>query len=179
SGRRLVINSGTSEYRTGPERQRQRGTPAHTTVSIDGQDSSEVWGGFRVARRARPFGLAVSHADARVEVACAHDGYRRLAGSPVHRRRWVLDAAGLDVHDEVPGAPGRACIHLHWAPDIRCTAGGDVVSCGTMVARVAVDGASWRSAASSWHPGFGRVVSNESLLAPVPGTACTLRLRWT
>ena len=47
------MNSGTSEYGLGEERQRQRGTAAHNTVVIDGENSSEVWAGFRVARRAR------------------------------------------------------------------------------------------------------------------------------
>src|SRR5262249_30785534 len=52
--RRVLVNSGTSEYGVGSERQRQRGTGAHNTVRVDGSDSSEVWSGFRVARRARP-----------------------------------------------------------------------------------------------------------------------------
>ena len=33
----------------------------------------------------------------------AHDGYRRLPGRPVHRRRWTLTGAGLQVDDEVTG----------------------------------------------------------------------------
>ncbi|HUR21434.1 MAG TPA: alginate lyase family protein, partial [Vicinamibacterales bacterium] len=52
-GRRVVVNGGTSTYAPGPERMRQRGTAAHSTVEIDQANSSDVWGGFRVARRAR------------------------------------------------------------------------------------------------------------------------------
>lgn len=43
---RLLVNSGTSCYGSGLERQRQRGTAAHNTLIIDDYDSSEVWGGF-------------------------------------------------------------------------------------------------------------------------------------
>ncbi|MEY6432337.1 heparinase II/III-family protein [Thioalkalicoccus limnaeus] len=54
-GQRTIVNGGTSRYGSGPERLAERSTAAHSTVQIDGADSSEVWGGFRVARRARPF----------------------------------------------------------------------------------------------------------------------------
>lgn len=58
-GERVIVNGGTSRYGSGPERLAERGTAAHSTVQIDGADSSEVWGGFRVARRARPFDVRV------------------------------------------------------------------------------------------------------------------------
>ena len=77
-GQRVVVNSGTSQYGHGAERLCQRGTAAHNTVDVNGCDSSEVWGGFRVARRARPFGLAVEEGDHALTVTCSHDGYRRL-----------------------------------------------------------------------------------------------------
>src|SRR5690606_15320930 len=58
-GRRVLVNGGTSTYEANAERLRQRGTAAHNTVVVDGQDSSEVWSAFRVARRARPWGADV------------------------------------------------------------------------------------------------------------------------
>ena len=121
-GRRVVVNSGTGEYGTGPERQRQRGTPAHSTLAIDGLDSSEVWGGFRCARRARPFGLRIVDDGHRIEVACSHDGYRRLAGSPVHTRTWVFDSRGVTVRDSVEASSlieHRAVATFHLAVEAR------------------------------------------------------------
>jgi uncharacterized heparinase superfamily protein len=47
-GRTVVGNGGTSRYGTSPERVRERGTAAHSTVVVDQEDSSEVWSGFRV-----------------------------------------------------------------------------------------------------------------------------------
>lgn len=119
-GRRVIVNSGTGEYGTGPERARQRGTAAHTTLAIDGQDSSEVWGGFRCARRARPFGLRIVDDGRRIEVTCSHDGYRRLSGSPVHTRTWVFDARGVTVRDAIEASSmvdHRAVAHFHLAVD--------------------------------------------------------------
>jgi len=53
AGRPVVVNRGTSVYGEGPRRQLERGTAAHSTVAVAGLDSSEVWAGFRVGRRAR------------------------------------------------------------------------------------------------------------------------------
>jgi uncharacterized heparinase superfamily protein len=66
-GQRVIVNGGTSRYGSGPERLAERGTAAHSTVQIDGADSSEVWGGFRVARRARTFDIGVETAMERID----------------------------------------------------------------------------------------------------------------
>ena len=50
----MLVNTGISQYGEGKERNRQRSTAAHNTVEVDGENSSEVWAGFRVARRAFP-----------------------------------------------------------------------------------------------------------------------------
>ena len=88
----MIVNSGTSCYGSSNERLRQRGTRVHNTVDIDGQNSSEVWGGFRVARRAYPKQLKILNSESgnNLEVHCSHDGYDRLKGNPVHSRSWIL-----------------------------------------------------------------------------------------
>jgi uncharacterized heparinase superfamily protein len=60
----VVTDPGTHEY-TGPERAWNRSSRAHSTVTIDDEDTSEVWASFRVGGRARISdvvvdGLAVS-----------------------------------------------------------------------------------------------------------------------
>ena len=71
---------------------------------MDGADSTEVWGAFRAARRARVTDVAACTAHGGVlTVEAAHDGYRHLPGRPVHRRRWSLTEAGLRVEDTVTG----------------------------------------------------------------------------
>lgn len=112
-GRRVIVNSGTSVYGIGAERLRQRGTAAHNTVVVAGENSSEVWSGFRVARRARPFGLKVEAGT----VTCSHDGYKRLPGRPVHRRTWRLREDELVVEDEVSG-PHAGKAHFLFHPGI-------------------------------------------------------------
>ncbi len=125
-GQRVLVNTGTSCYGGSAERLRQRGTAAHNTVVVDGHDSSEVWGGFRVARRARPFGLHMGPAGAcaelPIEVRCAHDGYERLPGRPVHQRRWLLDQSGLVVEDIVTGVHAAALAQFHLHPQLKLLA---------------------------------------------------------
>ena len=53
SNRRLVVDTGVFEYEPGQLRQHVRSTHAHNTVSVDGGEQSEIWGEFRVARRAK------------------------------------------------------------------------------------------------------------------------------
>jgi uncharacterized heparinase superfamily protein len=117
-GQRVVVNGGTSRYGLGPERLRERGTAAHSTVQVAGQDSSEVWGGFRVARRAYPFDLQVKNEAGMFEVACSHDGYKRLTGAPIHRRRWVMDTDSLQVNDTVYGGAHSALARYILHPDV-------------------------------------------------------------
>lgn len=115
-GRRVLVNAGTSCYDTGPERLWQRGTAAHNTVEIDGQDSSEVWSSFRVARRAHPLAVDAGTSGGGVWLTAAHDGYRRLRGRPLHRRRWDLRADGLLVEDMVEGDHENAIARFRVAP---------------------------------------------------------------
>ena len=179
-GRRVLVNSGTDRYGLGAERLRQRGTAAHTTVTVDGQDSSEVWGGFRVARRARPTVPVVQAAPTELRVACSHDGFRRLPGAPVHGRTWILTPGGLEVADELTG-PGHAVSHWHWAPGNR-PGGADGLSVDRAAGaplRIAAAGAPWATHPGTWHPEFGRIEPNFRSDAPFPGRSHTVRLTWS
>jgi uncharacterized heparinase superfamily protein len=176
-GRRVLVNSGTSEYGTGAERSRQRGSAAHNTMTVDGADSSEVWGGFRVARRALPIDLEYT-VDRESRVACSHDGYRRLAGRPIHRRVLTMSSNGLRI-DDFLAAPGRVQSHWHLRPGITISRLGN----GTFVLEPDSIGMGFidslvDSTPSTWHPEFGISVSNECLRATPTGTLSTVRIWW-
>jgi uncharacterized heparinase superfamily protein len=72
SGKRVVVNSGTSTYEKAAAC--VGGVPQRTTRSINGQDSSEVWSAFRVAH-AYPFDVKI---DRKTFVELL-DGYKRRA----------------------------------------------------------------------------------------------------
>jgi uncharacterized heparinase superfamily protein len=179
-GERLIVNSGTSVYGGGSERQRQRATAAHSTVEIDGENSSEVWGAFRVARRARPFALTLGDSDGRMVVTCAHDGYHRLPGRVTHRREWMLGRGSLSVSDRIEGRFKRAVARYFLHP-AASAAGNDkegtiAISAGR-VARWTVEGGRATIAASAWHPEFGRSEPAQCLEVEA-GPHCRVTLHW-
>jgi uncharacterized heparinase superfamily protein len=99
----LLIDTGTSTYEPGPVRRYERSTAAHSTVQLDGADSTEVWGVFRAGRRARVSGVSVCADPAGLSFDATHDGFRRLRGRPRHRRRWSLTESRLRVDDLITG----------------------------------------------------------------------------
>ncbi len=109
--RRTVVDAGTSEYGSGPRRRFERSTAAHNTVEVDDTDSSEVWGAFRVGRRARATLERADDARGVVVVTASHDGYRHLDGSPVHRRTWVIDDRTVTITDHVTGTGRHRVAH--------------------------------------------------------------------
>ena len=179
---RVIVDSGVSRYGDGPERLRQRGTAAHNTVTIDGQDSSEVWGGFRVARRAYPRDLQIRASEG--VISCAHDGYERLPGKPVHRREWRFRPGGLRIHDTIAGRFREAVGRLHFHPEIEATPVDP--SCGS--GRLTLPGGremNWhiakgrgRLCATTWHPEFGRSLPNQCLEIHFTDRETVVDLSW-
>jgi uncharacterized heparinase superfamily protein len=180
-GHRVFVNSGTSCYGTSDERLRQRGTAAHNTLVVDGQNSSEVWSGFRVARRAQPVRLSI-HANHEIVVSCAHDGYRRLPGRPEHSRRWSFGDACVVIEDTVTGrfANAQARFHLHPAVAL-----SDVSDGGTTIilpngrtASFSVTGGVLRAERTTWHPEFGVSEANWCLVVELRGSVARASIGW-
>ncbi|WP_202795429.1 heparinase II/III family protein [Oceanicola granulosus] len=177
---RVVVNSGTSVYGFGAERLRQRGTAAHSTVTLGNCDSSEVWSGFRVGRRARVIDAGVGGDADTLWAEGAHDGYVHLPGHPVHRRRWELGPTGLRVSDSLAGDEAEARYHLH--PDIEALqdephAGHLLLPNGRSLRWIA-EGGSVHIARSSWHPEFGLSLPTSCLVVPLRDGQATLSLNW-
>ena len=183
--KRVLVNGGTSTYEAGAERLRQRGTAMHNTVVVDGADSSEVWSSFRVARRARPFAVRWGRGDdGSVWAEAAHDGYRRLPGNVVHRRRWELRALGLRAIDTVEGRFGEAVARFRFAPGLSVAcAGGDGASGEVAGAPVPLR---WRAQgareavveAGKWHPRFSAGESIDVLVLAFAGATLTTEFDW-
>ncbi|HTU44709.1 MAG TPA: alginate lyase family protein [Bryobacteraceae bacterium] len=154
-GKRMLVNSGTSTYERGPERQWQRGTAAHNTVRIDGEDQSEVWSAFRVARRARSFDLRTN---GKTFAEAAHDGYRRLSSPVIHRRRVDLGTDRLRITDSIEGiGRHRIEVFFHFHPDAQPQISLDPKLEGSM-------------APSHWYPEFNQAVGNTTLTGTWAGS---------
>ena len=181
-GQRVLVNSGTSCYGLSRERSRQRETASHNTVVVDGQSSSEVWAGFRVARRARPLGLEVVD-EAGLRVICSHDGYHRLPGRPIHTRHWLFDDASLVVEDRVSGLFGHAEARFHLHPKVRLEVRDEGVT-----GRIGLEKGhrlDWQVEMgtlaienSTYHPCFGMSELSRCLVLHLQGGGGRIRFEW-
>jgi uncharacterized heparinase superfamily protein len=180
-GRRVLVNGGTSTYEAGRERLRQRGTAAHNTVVVDGQDSSEVWSSFRVARRARPLEMRCGRDGDSLWVEAGHDGYRRLVGDVVHYRRWTLCPCRLVISDRLAGHFEAAMANWLLAPPAvpaACDERSVLLSLGEGVCRLSVEGGAPRLQPASWHPGFGQARPTQRIHLPFQGSSLTTTMSW-
>lgn len=181
-GTRAIVNGGTSVYGVGPQRHAERSTAAHSTVEIDGENSSEVWSGFRVGRRARVLDATVHHRAGVLVAQAAHDGYRWRPGRPAHRRTVAMTADGLTVTDTIEGRFEQAVARFHLAPEVIATldpdghAGTLRLPDGRSVAWRA--GAAARLEASEWRPEFGRRIATHQLVVPLAGPALETVFTW-
>jgi uncharacterized heparinase superfamily protein len=121
-GQRIIVNSGTSIYGTSIERLRQRGTAAHSTIEIDGENSSDIWSGFRVAKRAKPFNIEICSDNLHhntIGFKASHDGYQRLNNTPTHTRSWFLNENEWMIEDEISGKNNNLTSRYYLHPDLQ------------------------------------------------------------
>jgi uncharacterized heparinase superfamily protein len=120
---RVVVDSGVETYEPGPWREFFRSTRAHSTVSIDEADQSDVWAAFRAGRRARVVAFGCAAQAEGQAFAGRHDGYERIRRGLLHTRFGaVTDDGALVVVDHVERATDvavRSYLHFHPKIEIR------------------------------------------------------------
>ncbi len=126
-GQRCIVNSGLYDYEDSEERRYCRSTRAHNTVEIDGKEQSEIWGQFRVARRAKVLSASLEQEQESGYVFNgSYSPYWGVKENIVHSRevnqrdeKWIFS-------DEITGHGEhtvRNFIHIH--PDIDCVKEND------------------------------------------------------
>jgi hypothetical protein len=164
-GMPVIVDSGTSTYEDCPLRHYQRSTQAHNTVEIDGQDSSEVWGSFRVARRARVKVLKES----KDSIAASHDGYRRLPCKPVHKRECCFSERSVQIRDNISGGFQKAIGRFHFHPDVQLIPSSGDTNSGKIILKNGsqikwqIEKGHGRLADSTYYPEFNISQTNQCL----------------
>jgi uncharacterized heparinase superfamily protein len=117
----LIVDTGTSTYQIGEVRSLERSTSAHNTVVIEGKNQSEVWGGFRVGRRAETTIII----DTTTSLTASHNGYKRDFGA-IHQRSFVFKDESILIEDKIEGNDtASAKLYLHFHPDRLVTINSD------------------------------------------------------
>jgi len=97
-GQPFFIDPGTCTYRTDdPYRNYFRGTSAHNTLRVDGEDLSVAGGGFLWTRKARCHDIVWKGDTETPTVRATHDGYKRLTDPVGHTREILLDKKNLEI----------------------------------------------------------------------------------
>lgn len=147
---RIFVNRGTYAYQT-PKRTELRSTASHNTVAVNGGNSAEVWGQFRVGRRPTKVTYArTPTADGGHKVVASHNGYRHI--KLVHHRVLEMSGDGCMFMGEDTLTPTskwatfkpkngttrvRAYFHLH--PDVTCKLLNETQACLTTKSGLKLD----------------------------------------
>ncbi len=180
---RVFVNSGTSQYGNNAERQKERGTAAHNTVVVNEANSSDVWGAFRVAQRAKITHLAIDSDSDFISVDSAHDGYTQLPGKPVHRRKWKFRKGVLQIIDQLSSHQDNAAVlfHLHPAIVIIEKSRNHVtlrLPSDHKVKLLVAKGKSLNLVPSTWHPGFGESLTTSTIFIPFSSRENITEIFW-
>jgi len=180
---RVFVNTGTSEYGLSEKRIRQRKTCSHNTVEVDGKDSSQVWSGFRVAKRARVLNRSadLNKGNKSIELKATHNGYKTLFGGCLHSRKITFDKDSLRVIDSLQGSFKFAKSRFYFHPDLNVSLENDLLKIqgASFMLHSDLSNNSASLSGSSWHPEFGVGISNKVLEVEFESNHIEIFFKWT
>jgi uncharacterized heparinase superfamily protein len=181
-GQRIFVNSGISEYGVNEERLRQRKSAAHNSVVVNGLDSSQVWSGFRVAKRAKVLNKTINPImDNSVQFSASHNGFKQQGVNCLHHRAWRAEVSTIKIVDKLIGHFKSAIGYLHLHPNIEVLRATDEeIILQTMHYQlvITVNGAKVSIENTTWHPEFGVSTKNKKLCFSFTSHTVTLAIRW-
>jgi len=106
----IFVDTGISTYEKNNLRQRERSTSSHNTVQIENLEQTQVWDGFRVAKRAKVNILKEKYNS----IKASHDGYQNKGYC--HKRTYIWEEKFIIIKDEINKSTNnksKAFFHLH------------------------------------------------------------------
>ncbi len=120
----VIVDTGLSTYETNDRRQVERSTKSHNTVEVDNEEQSEVWGGFRVARRAKIVELIETSG----KIKATHDGY--IKKRILHTREFITQEEQIIIIDSIDAKKQHSCVaYIHFYPNIDIQVNGKELLC--------------------------------------------------
>jgi hypothetical protein len=108
----FIVDTGLSTYNMGKVRDYERSTVYHNTVTINDENSSKVWAGFRVANRANVY----IEKDRENELVASHNGYKNKEIK--HTRSFKANSSEILINDFI-SRDIEAQAHFHFHPDCK------------------------------------------------------------
>ena len=111
-GSPFIVDMGVSTYENNERRTLERSTKSHNTVEVKKQNSSHVWGAFRVAQRAKVLNIN----EDKFSFLATHDGYLKEFGI-LHTRKWNFFKKNILIEDKL-NIESEAVSYIHFHPSI-------------------------------------------------------------
>ena len=112
----VIVDVGISTYEKNEQRQIERSTSSHNTVVLENENQSDVWGGFRVGKRAQ---LNILN-DKTDFIEAEHNGYRPI----MHKRSFDFNSKGIKVLDTLSKPSDNAVAIFHFYPNLTVRVNG-------------------------------------------------------
>ena len=162
--KRMIVDTGVCCYYADSQlRQYSRSTKSHNTLSIDGHEQHEIWGNFRIGRRARVLESSLQKVDGCMQFTGVHDGFSFLVGAPLHQR-WIrlLGESFFVIIDSIAGGSehlAESFVHLH--PEVSVDASCLTFSWGDEAIRmIPLEGTKAEIEEGWYFPEFGKRLRN-------------------
>ncbi len=130
----FVIDPGISTYTISPRREWERSSQAHNTVTVNDQNQSEVWSGFRVGRRAKVDILKESN-----DMVAANVKYRGIN----HARYFKLADHSIIIEDSLNLERDEAIARFYFHPSINISSMSDETLTFDSGIQMKFEGANW------------------------------------
>lgn len=182
---RIFVNSGISSYEDNEERLWQRGTAAHNTLRINGENSSEVWRSFRVGRRAQVKKFSAQARENEFFMSAQHNGYQHRNGI-LHERFLSLNHQQLEIKDTITGRTLKPVLleiffHLHPQLHVEQNTATEltVYDHKKCIGRLQST-QTFTMIPSFYYPEFGKKISNHTVLIQYKGILpCTISTKFS
>lgn len=111
----VIVDRGISTYERSGLRIEERATSAHNTISLNEENSSDIWSAFRMGKRAK---ISFLYQDAN-SIDFEHNGY--YASYKIRHRRTILAKENIiQVKDNINGCSvDNVLVYLHFHPNVR------------------------------------------------------------
>jgi hypothetical protein len=175
----IIVDAGISEYEPSLLRDYFRGTAAHNSIWVPGEEQAEIWGSFRVAEYPDFQGCQVEQDSSDAKVTLAYENYRRRyrhqrSVYSVSGRFWVVQ--DWLTHLSPADRPCFSLLHLH--PDLGLHYENEVLNIGNRLLLLPFgyqglewsNDSPWRNNLNLYSPGFSQARTGK-LVAMVPRLA--------
>jgi len=122
NGEPIIVDSGISTYEKNERRQNERSTFSHNTVEVNGKNQVDVWGGFRVGKRAK---VTLSE-DSFNKISASHKGYK--SEGVIHERTWSNDGKSFQIKDTLRGKNVSSKAYFHLSSSYQAKQFGNLIS---------------------------------------------------